>query len=391
LINSIEFWLTLAVAVCVYWLIPARFRLAFLAAVSAAYVTFLDPVSAGVLLASSLLIKWIFDREIGSSRASLLIKFIVVGLILVLAGFKALPNLLMVAFESSLLQGVAVPLGISYYTFKLIHYGVERNRGRFKDVGIAEFFTWLFLFPIFTAGPIELLDHFQKSRSQEFDHDLFYEGVGRIFIGMIKKFVIVGLVLQFFLMDGETSASMYKQLGTVGVLELWIFFVFLFLSFYLEFSAYSDIAIGASRLFGITIIENFNWPILAKNMSEFWRRWHMSLSGWCQRYVYMPVIARTRNPYYAIFFTFLTIGMWHAVDFNYLSWGLYHGMGVAIAVTWGRIRKKMGWLNIEKGIFVYWGLPFTLAYVSFGGIFSSTTGMGYEPVIAFAAKLLGFS
>ena len=389
MINTWEFWASLAAAVVVYWSLPAKMRLSFLALASGAYISYLDVSSAVILLLGSLVIKWMFDCNLLLGKKPALLKWVVILLILGLASFKALPNLLEDVFHNSILAGVAVPLGISYYIFKLIHYAVERNRGNLDDVGNAEFLCWLFLFPMFTAGPIEPLDHFKKSRSENFDHAAILEGLGRIIQGMVKKLVLVGILLQQILMDGQTVMSVHQGLGAMAVYELWIFFVLMFFTFYLEFSAYSDIAIGGCRLFGIKIIENFNWPIVAKNMSEFWKRWHMSLSGWCQRYIYMPVIARTRNPYYAIFFTFLTIGMWHAVDLNYLAWGLFHGAGVAVAVTFGRIRRKLGWMKKEKGIFVYWGIPLTLAYVSFGGVFSSTQGLGLGIALDFAKKLLG--
>jgi alginate O-acetyltransferase complex protein AlgI len=190
-------------------------------------------------------------------------------------------------------------------------------------------------------------------------------------------------------MDSATVTSTLENLSTISTAEAWVFFILLFIYFYLEFAAYSDIAIGGSRLFGVRIVENFNWPILAKNMSEFWKRWHMSLAAFCQRYVYMPIIARTRNPYYAILFTFLTMGLWHAVNINYILWGLFHGAGVATVLTWNKFKRKRGWPNQLPGPLAYLGVPVTIAYVSFGGVFAGTNGMGLAPAITLAAKLLG--
>src|SRR5205823_958189 len=102
------------------------------------------------------------------------------------------------------------------------------------------------------------------------------------------------------------------DLNTLSSMQAWRYLTYLFLHTYIEFSAYSDIAIGASLLFGIVIRENFDFPILASNVGEYWKRWHMSLSSWCQAYIYMPTIGVTRSPYLAVFLTMMTIGLWHA-------------------------------------------------------------------------------
>ena len=118
------------------------------------------------------------------------------------------------------------------------------------------------------------------------------------------------------------------NIDTIAIWKVWGFLALTYLYAYLDFSAYTDIAIGASRLFGIKIMENFNFPILAINISDFWKRWHMTLAGWCQTYIYMPVMARTRTPYAAVFATFTMMGLWHGATAGWLLWGLYHATGV---------------------------------------------------------------
>jgi alginate O-acetyltransferase complex protein AlgI len=145
----------------------------------------------------------------------------------------------------------------------------------------------------------------------------------------------------------------------------------------MDFSAYSDIAIGASRLFGIRIMENFDFPILAQNIANFWQRWHMTLGRWCQSYVYMPMIGLTRNPYIAVYCTWLAIGLWHAGSLNWVFWGLYHGTGVAIFVAWGRFKRRKKWFFLDKIVILrYMSIPVTFLFVSGSGSFTAIYGHG---------------
>jgi alginate O-acetyltransferase complex protein AlgI len=110
-------------------------------------------------------------------------------------------------------------------------------------------------------------------------------------------------------------------------------------------------------------MENFNFPFLASNLSEFWKRWHMTLSGWCQTYTYMPVIGLTRNPYMATFATFLVMGLWHSGTMARVCWGLYHAIGVAIYVTWARVKRAKRWGFPSRGAWRYAGIPLTMLWV----------------------------
>ncbi len=110
---------------------------------------------------------------------------------------------------------------------------------------------------------------------------------------------------------------------------------------YLRFSAYSDIAIGVSAMMGFTIIENFNYPFLSVNISDFWRRWHISLTSWCRDYIYKPTAALTRQPMLAIFVTMLVIGLWHEFTIKYIIWGLYHAGGIAVQQRWSKLRDNL--------------------------------------------------
>jgi alginate O-acetyltransferase complex protein AlgI len=246
--------------------------------------------------------------------------------------------------------------------------------------------NYIFLFPIFTAGPIERFDHFERERETELRAAAIIEGLSRIVYGLIKKFVFAGMLIEPILGDPSTR-EILGQLDQTAPATVAIHLACLFLYSYLDFSAYSDIAIGASRLFGFPILENFNFPILAPNIVEFWNRWHMSLTGWCRAYVYLPLIGMTRNPYLATFGAFTVIGLWHEGSLNYLAWGLWHATGISVYQFTRRLvrRRNLSWFSGR------WmrvpGTLATLAYVS--GSYAFTATRGIEDAFRLLARLFG--
>jgi alginate O-acetyltransferase complex protein AlgI len=232
-----------------------------------------------------------------------------------------------------------VPLGVSYYTFKLIHYVIEVRRGNIVKHSFQSFACYLFLFPIFTAGPIERYDHFLENIDRTWKLDSVVYGLTRIMHGFIKKFFIGDILIHHFF-GTMNNDLLIQNLREISTPTLWGYLLLMNLYLYMDFSAYSDLAIGTSRLFGIKIMENFNFPIFAHNLQEFWRRWHMSLSGWCQNYIYMPVLGLSRNPHLALYATFIGMGIWHAGTLGRIGWGAYHATGITLYMTWVRYKKK---------------------------------------------------
>jgi alginate O-acetyltransferase complex protein AlgI len=367
----------------VYWLAPIRFRAAILATTSLLMLFYLAPYTVAFMLGLSLLVYFVlkFTRapatangadglgvlpeKIGNIRLATWMFFAVLGY---LAWYKYMPELVeLVAPESSLAK-IAVPLGISYFSFKLMHYALERSRGGLPPHNIQEFLSWMFLMPTFTSGPIERFDHFQISKEDTFRIGFVVEGLTRIAQGLVKRFVVMEQIDQLtaYLTGGSLLEFAAGISGQQGAWAVWAFLFLSLISLYLDFSAYSDIAIGASRLFGLKIIENFNYPLLATNIGVFWQRWHISLTAWCRAYVYMPVIGITRNPYIAVIATFTLVGIWHAGTIHWLSWGLWHGCGLALAQRWSRFaqRRKFQFFKTPLGKFTGWGM--TIAYVSLG-------------------------
>ena len=156
-------------------------------------------------------------------------------------------------------------------------------------------------------------------------------GLERILFGAIKKviladFIILSLQSRF----GDLPAGLARATWHTQVGYLWCRFLYL----YFDFSGYSDIAIGTSRLFGLRVTENFNRPLLCDNISAFWRSWHMSLSSWCRDYVYLPVFGLTRNPRLGVYSSMLVLGYWHGAEPKWLIWGAWHATGLAVWQWW---------------------------------------------------------
>ena len=334
MITSWPYWLFLATAVITFWKLPAgwRTRLLVVAWVGCLATCRLFETLWLVLVACSahaLLRRPALAAGIGCLA-------LIVGISVLLVWFKAPPSLAArVAAPEDPVAAIAGPLGFSYFAFKLIHVVVEVRRRTVTVPGLGEFLNYLFFVPMFTAGPIERLDRFLTHRDSTWQRALWVEGGTRIVHGLIKKLFLAesacrqGLAL---LGEGHEGFQLLEQ----PVANVWLYVAISYLRIYFDFSAYSDIAIGTARLFGYRLMENFDWPIFAWSPSDYWRRWHISLSAWCQSYAYMPVLGWTRNPFIGTFCAFLIMGQWHLVGWNRAVWTLYVTLGLSAYMVWNR-------------------------------------------------------
>jgi alginate O-acetyltransferase complex protein AlgI len=239
-----------------------------------------------------------------------------------------------------------IPLGLSFLVFELMHFAIERRRGRIGDTPLVDLAAFAFFFPCRIAGPIKRFPDFKQAVLRaEASVDNIYAGLVRIALGLVKKLALAD-VLALTVAEAsyaQTPAHVWK---VVLAYSLQIFF---------DFSAYSDIAIGVSRVLGIRVPENFRWPYLSANIQEFWSRWHMSLSSWVRDYVFLPLGQESfrtrlrRRPLviaalsYGV--SFLIIGAWHGLASNYLVWGLYHGALLTGYHGWRASMPRVVWTS----------------------------------------------
>lgn len=218
---------------------------------------------------------------------------------------------------------IILPIGISFYTFQMISYLIDVYNGKAKvQKNILKLATYVSLFPQLIAGPIVRYTTIEEQlEKREYNIEKFSAGVRRFVIGLGKKVLIanvLGELQNIFLVSNEKSVLFY-----------WIYAISVMLQIYFDFSGYSDMAIGLGKMFGFEFLENFNYPYIAKSITDFWRRWHISLSTWFRDYIYIPLggnrvnkIKWLRNIMVVWFLT----GLWHGAEWNFVIWGLYFGV-----------------------------------------------------------------
>jgi alginate O-acetyltransferase complex protein AlgI len=246
------------------------------------------------------------------------------------------------------LKQISLPLGISFLTFHGISYLVDIHRGDAPaDVGFLETALYLSFFPKLIAGPIVRYQDFvvqMKSRAVTRE-DLAF-GVQRIVMGLAKKTILAGTLA---LTVDQVFQIPSNQL-TTGI--AWLGALCYTLQLYLDFSGYSDIAIGLARMLGFRIQENFNYPYISKSITEFWRRWHISLSTWFRDYLFFPLGANKYGPtrgYINLLIVFILCGFWHGANWTFVLWGLWQGIFLVLErVSLGRRLSKL-WAPFQHG------------------------------------------
>ena len=244
--------------------------------------------------------------------------------------------------------GIALPIGISFYTFQILSYVIDLYRGK---IALQRNFFYLLMyvsfFPQLIAGPIVRYETVeQEIRERSVTMDDLAQGFRRFVVGLAKKLLLANQVAQVATIVYSGDPANY------GSLMYWLAAVAYTLQIYFDFSGYSDMAIGLGRMFGFHFLENFNYPYVSLSVTEFWRRWHISLSTWFRDYVYIPLggnrVSRgkwVRN----ILVVWGLTGLWHGADWNFLLWGLYYGVLLLIEKLWlgkylERLPKALRWL-----------------------------------------------
>lgn len=228
------------------------------------------------------------------------------------------------------IPNIVMPIGISFFTFQATSYTIDIYRGEVKSAkNFWTFTTYLSLFPQLVAGPIVRYETVQNELEQRKNSKVtFAAGVKRFTIGLAKKVLLANVLGELVTILAEgTDAS---------ILSYWIEAIAITLQLYFDFSGYSDMAIGLGLLFGFHFLENFNYPLIAKSITDFWRRWHISLSSWFKDYVYIPlggnrkgIIRQCIN----ILIVWCLTGLWHGASWNFVLWGLYFGVLLIIEKT----------------------------------------------------------
>ena len=267
------------------------------------------------------------------------------------------------------LLNVALPIGISFYTFQLLSYNIDVYRGTVPaQKSFVNLATYISLFPQLIAGPIVRYSDIEK-QLHERTHTLEKTAVGvrRFVIGLSKKILLANTL-------GEIC-EIFKGSDDKSVIYFWLYAVAFSLHVYFDFSGYSDMAIGLGKLFGFDFVENFNYPYISKSITEFWRRWHISLGSWFRDYVYIPLggsrVGRVRMLINILVVWMLT-GFWHGAEWNFILWGLYFAVLLVVEKV-----LLLKWLNSSKIISRIYVLFFVvISFVIFNAV-SLSEAIGY--------------
>ena len=224
---------------------------------------------------------------------------------------------------------ILLPIGISFYTFQTLSYTIDIYRGKVKaNHNFIDFAAYVTMFPQLVAGPIVRyaeINNQLKNRTHTWAK--FYEGTERFIIGLAKKVLIANTF-------ASVADAIYDApLEQVSTELIWLAAIAYAFQIYFDFSGYSDMAIGLGRMFGFNFLENFNYPYIARNIRDFWRRWHISLSSWFRDYVYISLGGNRRGlvrTYINLFLVFFVTGLWHGASWNFVVWGLFHGVFIVL-------------------------------------------------------------
>ena len=352
LFTSISFiYYFLPIVIAIYFITPKKMRNLILFFASMIFYFYGEPKYIFLMLAE-ILIAYIGAILIDKYKKKSLLVITISIHIGLLCVFKytdfIISNINSVLGANISLLRIVLPIGISFYTFQILSYIIDVYKGKVAvQKNFLKLATYVSLFPQLIAGPIVRYETIEKEldfRKHSFEN--FSYGVRRFTIGLAKKVLIANMLGELcnkFIVTDEKSILFY-----------WIFAISYMLQIYFDFSAYSDMAIGLGIIFGFHFLENFNYPYISKSITEFWRRWHMSLSSWFKDYVYIPLGGNReglKKQIRNILVVWLLTGLWHGASWNFVIWGLLFGVILIIEkVFLGKYLEKCP--NFVKRIYV---------------------------------------
>lgn len=331
----------LPITIIGYYLMPGRGKNIFLLLCSLFFYAWGEPVYVFVMLAS-IICNYAFGMALCRFRnkkklwlmaavavnLGILCVFKYTGFIVENAG-RILPGLLKI-------PEIALPIGISFYTFQGLSYCIDVYRNEeIVQKNPFNLALYISMFPQLIAGPIVRYGDVKDALAKrEHSPELFAGGVERFIIGLSKKAILANP------MGALAQQIMGSDTGYMGASVAWLGAVAYTLQIYFDFSGYSDMAIGLGKIFGFHFPENFNYPYISGSVREFWRRWHISLSTWFKDYLYIPMGgSRKGNVYLHLFIVFLATGLWHGAAWGFVLWGLWHGMFCILERVAGNLHK----------------------------------------------------
>lgn len=365
----------LPLVLLVYYICPSKIRNFILMTASLIFYAWGEPVYVLIMLFSTVfdytngrLIER-FKKKDNLRKAKAVLVFDLFGNLAILGFFKyadfVIGNINSITGAGISLLNIALPIGISFYTFQTMSYTIDVYRGEVAaQHNILDFATYVTLFPQLIAGPIVQYKTVAKELSKrKSTMEDFAQGVFRFTVGLAKKVLLANQI-------GSLWDSISAMNG-ISVATAWLGAIAYSFQIYFDFSGYSDMAIGLGRMFGFYFLENFNFPYMSRTITEFWRRWHISLSSWFKEYVYIPLGGNRKGMKRQIFnimVVWILTGLWHGANWNFVLWGLYYGILLMLEKLF-----LLKWLEkIPKWI----GHVYSMVLVAVGWVIFAQTDMG---------------
>ncbi len=321
--TSPEMCAALVVFVLGAWLPPKKYQPLTMALITAGFMGLYAPLSLCLLSGSTLVVYLLVGRK-QPDTATVIAATVFIGLLLALFKLRTTNS------GGALL----IPLGLSYYAFRQVHYVFEAYKNRLGKKSPAHLVWYLFFLPTLIVGPIHRYQPFVRDlKRRRWDSDKFSRGLERILFGYVKVTVLVYYLVKLTNAVGSFDGGLFIKAYLNSIVS-WV-------DLYIKFSGYSDIAIGVAALAGFEVMENFKFPFLARNINDFWSRWHISLTSWCREYVFQPTLSFSRKPLMSVALTMLILGLWHEVSLRYILWGVYHALGIALWHQFQKIKPRL--------------------------------------------------
>lgn len=350
LFSSITFlFIFLPLTLLLYYLVPFRMKNYVMLAASLIFYAWGEPVYI-ILIILSIILNYfcgqdIYEKRDNARAMKMSLMFGVVMNLLILGFFKYY-GLLMDTINAILpidipYRVLALPIGISFYTFQAMSYLIDVYRKEVKpQENVLYFALYISMFPQLIAGPIvRYIDIEEQLKERSINSTKFGEGAMYFIRGLAKKVVLANTFGSIY----EQVAAM--QMGSFSTLTAWVGAIAYAFQIYFDFGGYSDMAIGLGKMFGFEFLPNFNYPYIAKSITDFWRRWHISLSTWFREYVYIPLGGNRCTPSRHILnllIVWMLTGLWHGAQWNFMFWGLYYGVILILEkYLWGSKIEKL--------------------------------------------------
>jgi alginate O-acetyltransferase complex protein AlgI len=374
-------WVVALVAIpAIYWLMPDRYRSVLLVGVTLAFLC-LFQIESALILFAEVGVAWVAYRYFaGNGWAT--------------AVMSALQLVPLIFYKTNQqwpifpAAGMLVPLGLSYFALRGVHYIIEAYKGTLPRHEFVDVLGYMFFLPTIIAGPIHRFHPFMRDQQRRrWNSQMFSEGLERLLYGYLKITFVANLLINEFLLgrfvgglEMESPGALYLTMMGKG------------LNGYFQFAGYSDVAIGFARLLGFSVIENFNAPLIRRNIQEFWSAWHISLTSWCRDYIYMPTFSLTRARGVGIVAAMAILGLWHEFTARYLVWGLYNGLGIVAWYQWRnlagiQLEAILGKHSTIKTVWTVISVLLTIHFVFIGFVFVQQKTLG--EALSFLQALVG--